>query len=214
MKRISKPVATVLLILGCVVIFFGFKYFQCYSPAPSKPAVVAKLPQRAKGNPTAKIKIIEFIDFQCPACATGYEILNDYFKKNPDGMYIELRYFPLQMHKHGLTSARWGECSARQGKFWPFLDLLLKRQKEWSDLTDPLPPFRAMAQEAGLDVEQIKVCLQYPGLEKPIQSDVEEGKMRQVVSTPSYLINHEMIVGTKSLQMKLDGLLGIKTTAP
>ena len=171
---------------------------------------MAKLPQRAKGNPQASIKVIEFIDFQCPACAHGAKLLHEYFDKYPGRFYLELRYYPLAMHSHGMLSARWGECAARQEKFWPFFDLLIDRQMEWSVMTDPVPSFEAVAKQAGLNQGKANACLQDSSVDQTIQTDVEEGKLRAVSSTPSYFINDEMLVGVKSLKMKLDGLLGIK----
>lgn len=213
MAKISKPILTILLIVCCVALLIGFKYIQSHSAATHlKSSVKKALSPRAKGNPNAEIKILEFIDFQCPACASGVKVIAEYLEKYPEKIYVEVRHFPLAMHKHGITSARWGECAARQNKFWPFLDGLVERQREWSSLNDPLPPFRDIATKAGLDVEQIKVCLNDTTIDDAIKMDVEEGKMRKVASTPSYFVNHEMFVGTKSLKTKVDSLLGIKET--
>ncbi len=212
MAKISKMGLTILLIVGGIAIFSGLKFLQKQQQVIvlHNPSAI-KLPQRAQGNPQAKIKIIEFIDFQCPACAKGYQLLHEYLKTNPDKLYIELRYFPLAMHKHGESSARWGECSARQDKFWSFMDLLIARQNEWAAMIDPVPSFDAIAKESGINLDQLKACLNEDSVKQAIAIDVGEGKMRAVSSTPTYFINHEMVVGTKSLQMKLDELLGIKT---
>ncbi|MCB9757474.1 MAG: thioredoxin domain-containing protein [Candidatus Omnitrophica bacterium] len=212
MAKVSKKGLTIVLIVGGIAIFSGLKFMQKQQQVvvAQNPAAI-KLPQRAQGNPQAKIKIIEFIDFQCPACAKGYQLLHEYLKNNPDKLYIELRYFPLAMHKHGESSARWGECAARQDKFWPFMDLLIARQNEWAAMIDPVPSFEAIGKQAGVNLDQLNACLKDDSVKQAIATDQEEGKMRMVSSTPSYFINHEMVVGTKSLQMKLDELLGIKT---
>lgn len=212
MFKMSKKGLTVLLIVSGIVIFFSLKSFQRQQQVivPQNSPLI-KLPQRAQGNPQADIKIIEFIDFQCPACAKGYQLLQEYLQKNPDKLYIELRHFPLAMHKHGHLSAQWGECAARQDRFWPFMDLLLERQNEWAVMIDPVPSFEAIGQQAGVNLDQMKTCFNDDSVKQAIAIDVGEGKMRAVSSTPSYFINHEMVVGTKSLQMKLDELLGIKT---
>ncbi len=212
MLKISKKVLTVILVLSVGLLVCGVKLLANQSRSNPKSESFTNLPARAKGNPQAQIKIIEFIDFQCPACAKGYQLLHDYLEKNPDKIYVELRYFPLTMHKHGFLSARLGECAARQKKFWPFMDLLIARQSEWAAMIDPMPSFLAIAKESGIDNDQIKECLKDASVDKVIQADVDEGQMRAVSSTPSYFINHELVVGIKSLQSKLDGLLGIKTS--
>jgi protein-disulfide isomerase len=214
MFKISKKILTVLLILSVGALVFGVKFLANQSRHIAQQVSSTKLPDRAKGNPQASIKIIEFIDFQCPACAKGYQLIHEYLAKNPDKFYVELRYFPLAMHKHGLLSARLGECAVRQQKFWPFMDLLIARQSEWAAMIDPMPSFEAIAEQSGVNNDQIKQCLNDSGIDKVIQADVEEGKIRGVSSTPSYFINHEMVVGTKSLQVKLDELLGINKVSP
>ncbi len=211
MAKKSKVTATILLIVACVAVFGAMKYFK--AKAASQIQRVG-LPQRAMGNPEAAVKIVEFIDFQCPACANGVKILHEYFDKYPGKMYLELRYFPLAMHQHGLLSARWGECAARQEKFWPFFDLLIDRQKEWSVMSDAVPSFSAIAKAVGLNQDRIDACLADSSVDEVIKKDVEEGQLRQISSTPTYLINHEMIVGTKSLKSKLDEALGLKSKEP
>ena len=210
MGKMSKKEFAVLLIVGGVLLFAGLKLYQGEASRVSSAAPIAKLPPRAQGNLNAEIKIIEFIDFQCPACATGAKLIHEYLEKYPGKMYVELRYFPLKMHAHGLTSARWGECAARQEKFWPFLDQILNNQTSWSMLADPVPAFTNFAKTAGVDVEKLNVCLADKSVDEVINVDLEEGKMRQVASTPAYFINHELVVGSKSLKSKLDALLGIK----
>lgn len=209
MAKISKKVLTLTLIVAVVLLILGLKIFVDRSSEFSENESQADLPGRAKGNPQAAVKIIEFMDFQCPACAKGYQLLNEYIKKNPDKIYLELRHYPLAMHKHGLLSARFGECAARQQRFWPFMDLLIARQSQWAALDSPVALFEQIAKEAGVDHAELAQCLKDGAVEKEIQSDVEEGKLRGVSSTPTYFVNHEMVVGFKSLQAKLETFLAI-----
>ncbi len=210
MAKISKKSLTILVVLSSVLLILGLRFVVNQPPIVAKDDSVEKLPSRAKGNPQAHLQIIEFIDFQCPACAKGYQLLDDYLKKNPDKIYLELRYFPLAMHRHGLLSARVAECVSRQEKFWPFMDLLLLRQSQWAAMIDPMSAFEQIAKETGVDKDQLTECLKDSTVEKAIQADVEEGKMRAVVSTPTYFVNHEMVVGTKSLQTRLEEFSVIK----
>lgn len=206
----SKFVITVVLVVGVVGLLLGLKTFLSNTGPIAKPDPVVKLSPRSLGNPQAPIKIIEFIDFQCPACAKGYHVIHEYLQKYPDKFNVEMRYFPLAMHRYGKLSSQWGECASRQGKFWPFLNILIERQNEWAAMMDPLPSFRAIAKDSGVDADKIEACLKDPGVDQTIAADIEEGKLRQVSSTPSYFVNHEMIVGVKSLKKKIDELLGIK----
>ena len=205
MARSSKQKVTLLIVLGCVLaIVAGQRILHRYRSNIKQNSIQAK----AKGNPQAKLKIIEYIDLECPACAQGAGILNEYFKKYPNQMYVELKYFPLSGHRWSMPSARYAECAARQNKFWPFLDVLLKQQSFWSALNDPNPAFRQIAQEAGLNTFQLDLCLGDKYLEEAITTDKSIGTAMGIQSTPTYFINDKMFVGTKFLKEQLAAFFG------
>lgn len=90
-------------------------------------------PEHTKGSENPKVIIVEFSDFQCPACA-GFtpfmeQVLNDY----PENVALQYRHFPLDMiHPYADAAARAAEAAAAQGKFWEMHDLLFERQQDWS----------------------------------------------------------------------------------
>jgi len=124
---------------------------------------------------------------------------------------MQLKYFPLRNHAHGLQSARYAECASRQGKFWPFHDYLIDRQANWRRLSDATPAFDLMAREVGLDLEVLGQCLADEKTTTSIMKDKKEGDILGVKSTPTYYINGTMVVGTDSLKQELAKRLeGIK----
>jgi len=205
--NISKPAATVLVIISCVVTVqitaFVLSYFRGTSAAKS---VLA----RSKGNPKADLKITEYIDFQCPACARGAKTLHEVTEKYPAKIYLEIKYFPLDhSHQHAMVSALYAECTARQDKFWLFVDILLEKQGLWAQLTNAEPMFREIAQAVQVDLDQLNSCLVDKGVEEAIFKERDFGKSLGIKSTPTYFINGKMVVGTKSLQEELDKHLGV-----
>lgn len=162
---------------------------------------------RSKGNPQASVKIIEYIDFQCPACAHGAAVLKKYIENNPDSIYLEMHYYPLAMHKHAVTASIFAECAARQNKFWPFHDLVLEKQSDWKGFDDVKSAFFDMAAQAGLNAQQLQSCIIDPSIEEAVFKDKEEGAQKGVKSTPTYFINGEMAVGGRSLVEKLNQLI-------
>ena len=199
--QLSKKKLTVGIIVGCVLGVVAGQAFLQYSR--SNVATSPAIPAKAKGNPEAKLKIIEYIDFQCPACAQGMRVLKDYAVKYPDQIYIEIKNFPLAMHQFGMVSARYAECAARQKKFWPFVDLLMDKQGLWASLHDPLPAFRQFAQQAGLNASQLESCLNDKYLDETIHTERSIGSSLGVQSTPTYFINDKMFVGAKALKEEL-----------
>ncbi|MBZ0167230.1 MAG: DsbA family protein [Candidatus Omnitrophica bacterium] len=162
---------------------------------------------RTKGNPQAPVKIVEFIDFQCPACAAGAKMLNARLKQYPDKIHLEMKYFPLKMHAHAFLSSRFAECAARQDKFWAYHDKLIYGQNEWSKVVNAYPLFLQMAQEAGLDTNQLHSCLNDAKIDKVINEHHTEGRKLGVRSTPTYFVNGEIVVGTRDLEKKIKELL-------
>ena len=90
---------------------------------------------RVWGSETAKVTLIEYADFQCPACATYYPIVKELKEKYPEDLRVVFRHFPLiTIHKNAFPSAIAAEAAQEQGKFWEMHDILFEKQGEWSDL--------------------------------------------------------------------------------
>ena len=190
----SKLQTTLLIIIVAAVTVIALK---TYKPTAQETKVD---PQRVKGAAEATLKITEFIDFQCPSCAYGSKLLSETIKKYPHLIRLELKYFPLRMHKHAVLASRYAECSLKQNKFWEFHDKVLEQQKNWKILVNAIPAFDSMVSDIGLDQAAFRVCLADPETQKIIDEHKAEGKTLGVRSTPTYFVNGEIIVGAKSLQ--------------
>jgi len=196
MNKLQSTLVIILVLVGAIV---GAKHFL----APKKAEINLQM-ARTKGNPQARVKIVEFIDFQCPACAFGVTYLKTLFEKHPDDLYIQVRYFPLtNMHRHAMISALYSECAARQGKFWALDDLMIPQQQQWEQLISPEPVFQAMATQVGMNTDQLNTCLASDDARKVINDEKSLGQSLGIRSTPTYFINSKMVVGTKSLQDEL-----------
>ena len=205
---LTKRTLTRLIIAGGVALICGAKFIGKVLQGDDRQVVVQA--GRKKGNPDADLKIIEYMDFQCGACAKGAIIINSYLKDNPDKISMEMNHFPLRFHKHGFLSSRYAECASRQGKFWPYHDLLIKRQRQWSKLLNPVPVFESFAKESGIYMDEFKMCLEDETVDARIVEIKAEGKARGVKATPTYFINGEMVVGVKSLIKELFEYFGKK----
>jgi len=195
----NKWLSTLVIVLALVGLIVGAKVFLAH-----KKVEIDWQMARAKGNPQAHVKIVEFIDFQCPACAYGINFLKTFIDKHPQDVYLQVRYFPLtNMHRHAMISALYSECAARQGKFWALDDLMIPQQQQWAQLISPEPIFRAMAQQAGINLDQLDTCLASDSARKVINDEKSLGQSLGINSTPTYFINNKMVVGVKSLQDEL-----------
>ncbi len=196
----SKEKWTLVIIAVVVAAIVVIKYISgaAHVPIDSNAA-------RMEGPASARVQIVEFVDFQCPACAKGYQLLRTYIAKYPKDIRIQLKYFPLyKIHAHAKTSVLYSECAARQGKFWPFVDKLFDRQQQWAPMINVYNAYNDMAKESGIDLTALNVCMATEGTMKPIEGDRQLGNTLAVSSTPTYFINNKMVVGSKSLQEELN----------
>ncbi|MBN1870474.1 MAG: thioredoxin domain-containing protein [Candidatus Omnitrophica bacterium] len=203
MKKVSRKTAAFLIIIAGVMAVNTTKFVIQTVRRNGALRTFAK----TKGSDNAPIKVVEFIDFQCPACAHGAAYLKGKIDKYPEAIRLEVKHYPLQMHRHGYQSSRYVECAARQEKFWPFQDLLLARQSNWQRLVDATPAFEKIAEESHLDKQKLKACLDRDVVDGIIKQNKEEGTALGLRSTPTYFVNGEMVVGSKSLEEKIEKLL-------
>ncbi len=202
MLKISKKSLSVLIIVLGVCVVFAVQ-----AAKPKKKEVVDVPSPRSIGPSKAPIQITEFIDFQCPACAKGAIYLKKLRQEHPKAIRLQMKYFPLSMHKFGFISAEYAECAARQGKFWSFQDNLVERQSQWSNLLDVKSVFEIMAIESNVDLKTLRTCLEDKSVKEQVEKDQEEGKIFGVSSTPTYFINNKMVVGSKLLEDEMILLL-------
>ncbi len=83
------------------------------------------------GKADSSVKIIEFGDFECPACGFFYPIVKEVKEKYKDQISFQFRHFPLvQSHRNALASHRAAEAAGKQGKFYEMHDLLYGNQED------------------------------------------------------------------------------------
>ena len=203
MSQQSKIKATFLIVAFSLAVVYGVKLLLGIIPQ----SVQSLEQMRTKGDKDAPIHITEFIDFECPACARGAEYLARTMAEHPASIRLDIKYFPLPSHRHGFQAARYVECAARQGKFWPFHDALIARQPNWSRLMDATPAFVLITNELALDTNKLNSCLNDKSVDAIIQQNHLEGERRGVKSTPTYYVNGKIVVGMQSLELELDRLL-------
>ncbi len=153
----------------------------------------------AKGAPSAPVTIVEFSDFQCPACLQAFEDLRDLAAKRRD-VRIVFRHYPLDrrcndqvkhaMHEVACLAACAVECAGAQGEFWPYHDLLFANQAS----LDRESLFR-FARELDLDVAAFRTCLDAPETLDLVRADVDAGNRLEVLSTPTIFINGRRLKG-------------------
>jgi protein-disulfide isomerase len=154
-------------------------------PAPETAVASFDLEGRAmKGNPQAKVTIVEFSDFQCPYCSQAVHGVEEIMKAYPNDVKFYFLNFPLSFHQNALPAAIAAQCANKEGKFWQFHDKLFQNQQQLN------PAFYdSLATEFGLDPAKWKACLADPQVKAHISADQEQGESAGVEGTPSFYIN-------------------------
>ncbi len=196
MKKTAKTFLTLAVFsIGVAVISLGRHFF------PSDMGIVALSDVgRTRGAPSAPIRIIEYLDYGCPACAMGVWMLREYMTRFPGKIVVVFRYFPL----HGEKSAVYAECSARQNKFWEFSEALLSHQQEWKSSPAPDQYLDQVAETVGLNMNFLESCRQDERILALVRESKAQAEKKGVKATPTYFVNGQMFVGLKGLKDILD----------
>src|SRR5688500_12850183 len=72
----------------------------------------------SEGPEAAPVLIVEFADFECPACAAARPVIDELYHRHLDKVRVVFKHFPLGMHPNAEKAARAAVAAGRQGKFW------------------------------------------------------------------------------------------------
>jgi protein-disulfide isomerase len=154
---------------------------------------VAIDPARVRGNPKAKVMIVEFSDFQCPYCQRAEATLKGVLAKHGDAVAVSYRDMPLTaIHPMAMGAAQAGRCAGEQGKFWELHDAMFADQAglDRNGLV-------AKAKTLNLDEKQFDACLTSEKYKAQVQQDAQEGSRLGINGTPAFFINGVFLNGAQ-----------------
>jgi len=152
-----------------------------------------------KGDPKSKIALIEYSDFQCPACAAYYPLTKRLLSEFGDKIYFAYRMFPLStIHKNAIISAQAGYAAHKQGKFFEMEDYLFTKQTEWAELSDPTTAFTDYAKLLKLDVNKFKADMNSGEAKNYVANSQNQASSIGINSTPSFFVNGGRIINPRS----------------
>jgi protein-disulfide isomerase len=163
-------------------------------------------PGHAVGSDSAPVEVIEYADFQCPACQSTWLLtiqdLKERLVKTGQVRYV-FRDFPLEIHDKSRIAHHAAACADEQGAFWQMHDQLYSSQAQWSAETGPVERrFRDYAEQLGLNVSQYDDCMASGRFRARIQASVDNGTALGVTSTPTFIIGNQRYPGMTYDQLK------------
>lgn len=154
---------------------------------PAKPVVLSKetlIPNDAytKGGQNASVYLVEFSDFQCPACAAFAPTVDLLTEKYKDQLLFAYRHFPLPQHEFAKPAAYVAEAGGQEGKFWETASFLFKNQKNFSEAffaSYPAPTKEIM---------------------EKVERDLRDAQKLNLKSTPSFFLNGVLLTNLYNTQ--------------
>lgn len=188
-------VASVLLVIGAVALLS--RPSQPQTTAPADPNLLVREDSIKIASDSAKVTIVEFSDYQCPACRAAHptikQVLNDYQGR----VNFVYRHFPLSQHKNAIPAALAAEAAGRQDKYWQMHDKIFETQDDWKDRSGK-EIFAGFAGELGLDMDKYNRDIEDRVLKDKINKDFQDGVALGVNSTPTFFINGQKFPGALS----------------
>ena len=138
----------------------------------------------ARGEVNAPVTLVEFTDFQCPACAAMHPVLEEVLKSYGSKVRLVVRDFPLTQHEHARKAAEAANAAHAQGKFFEYAALLFKNQKALD-----VASLKKYASELGLNRARFDAELDRGVYAAEVKKDLEDGEIYGVGSTPTIFIN-------------------------
>ncbi|MBM9501789.1 DsbA family protein [Leptospira sp. 201903071] len=147
------------------------------------------------GPEKAKVTIIEFSDFECPYCKRSQDVNSQLRAKYKDQIRWVFRDYPLSFHPNAMFAHIAANCSAPQGKYWEFFNVLFENSGN-------LPKDRVLdlARSSGMDMKAFSQCVNDAAVRKEVEADMAEGEKYGVSGTPAFFINGIMVEGAQPLE--------------
>ncbi len=167
------------------------------------------------GSDSAPVEIVEYADFQCPACARVAIISGpDIHRRLVQQGLVRWRFRDFLGHNLSALAHHAAACANDQGKFWEMHDQLFYRQREWATTTRPMRSFEKYAEAVGLDMSQYGQCMDEGRHAARLKATHEQIVTSGIGSTPTFDISgqvtlrHIGVIPYDSLRVLVDVAAG------
>lgn len=160
-----------------------------------------------RGSASAKVTVIEYGDFQCPACGQAHHAIKILLKRFGDEVRFVFRHFPLrEEHPHAELAAEAAEAAGAQHGFWPMHDLLFENQLHLKEKN-----LRQYAEKLELDLGRYDQEMRDHIYLQRVQESIESGTRSGISSSPAFFVNGvltDVSFGLEHLEQAIEAELG------
>jgi|SRR3990167_261600 len=199
-RAIKRITLWFLVLLGIGGGVFGLTKLPS-SPASNLSVETVSASDWVKGNRNAKVTLIGYSDFQCPACGAYYSMTKQLIEEFGENIAFVYRHFPLrQIHKNAELAAQAAEAAGKQNKFWEMHDMIFENQKEWSNERNAKEFFMSYAETLSLNKDQFIVDFDSREIKNKISADYQSGLRFNVNATPTFFLNGEKLQNPRNYE--------------
>ena len=183
-----------LIILGIAGIVLGMFAVISKNSGSVVPSVVISnsiaFDDWVEGPKNAKVTLIEYSDFECPACKYYSSQVKQLVADFGDKIDFVYRYFPLeQIHKYAFLAAQAAEAAGRQGKFWEMHDILFSNQEAWANSDNAQVIFISYAADLKLNVAKFTTDLNSQDVIDRVKKSEANALSLNLQGTPTFFLN-------------------------
>ena len=197
LQSTSKLKKIILIAVALATIgFLGYKLISYISTPTTagNEALAVTDADWVRGNKEAKVTLVEYADFECPACAAYEPLVERLIQDFPEQLRVVSRHYPLiNIHKNAMPASQAAEAAGKQGKFWEMGKVLYERQEEWVELSNSEDKFSEYARELGLNEEQFLSDYDSQPVKDKINADILTSQRLRLSYTPSFLLDGRLI---------------------
>ncbi len=196
MKRILFWIAFI-VILGLIVWGMIASMSAPVGPKVDDPAPITSADHifltSTSSDQTRTVTLLEYSDFQCPACHAYYPIIEQVLASSSVPIRFVYRHYPLPQHPNAPLAAQASEAAAMQGKFWQMHKMLFENHDQWADVGDPHGTFEGYAQRIGLNVDKFNKDIDSDIVKSLVEKSRSEAQAIKLFQTPSFFVNGKLI---------------------
>ncbi|WP_425484546.1 DsbA family protein [Haloechinothrix aidingensis] len=192
----AAVVVVAVLVIGGVLLFGGGADDEAVPAEVLHPEGSHTLTEAEDGEVT----VVEFLDFQCGACAGFYQNITRELERDYEGeITFVVRNLPLDMHPLAEPAAYAAEAAALQDSHSEMYHALFDNYTEWArdesgqrpseDVERAREMFAGYAEDIGLDVERFRADMDSPEVRERVSRDLADAEEAGASSTPTFFVN-------------------------
>lgn len=200
MKLTGESKLLLSILAATVAIIGGAIFFFSKPTPPPKPLAREELiapDSFSIGNASASAYLVEFSDFQCPACRAFMPVVDELVTKYSDKLFFVYRHYPLTQHAFAKPAAMAVEAAGEQGKFWEMGKLLFENQDRFSKEL-----WGSLADELKLNRKDFDQAMNDETLKAKIDRDEIAAAALKLPGTPSFFLNGVRLEVASPLDLK------------